>query len=152
MAHDDMAVRIMSRLLRPSMGASFFLAQLFANRSGYVSDDSVLLGNGIVVAALGIMIWWCGSATLRSSTRSDRPATGGPYKYVRRPIYVGMYVLLFGLGLVFFSWWWFVVMMVFAPFWYLECRAEEEELMERYGHEYIDYMNRTRMFLPSTGK
>jgi len=149
MTHDDMAVR--SRLLRPSMAVSFFLTQLFANRSGYVSDDPVLLGTGIVVAVLGIVIWWWGSATLRSST-SNRLATGGPYKYVRHPIYAGMYVLFFGLGLVFFSWWWFVVMMIFVPFWYLECRAEEEELMERYGDEYIGYMKRTRMFLPSTGK
>jgi protein-S-isoprenylcysteine O-methyltransferase Ste14 len=61
-----------------------------------------------------------------------------------------MYVLFFGLGLVFFSSWWFVVMMIFVPFWYLECRAEEEELMERYGDEHVDYINRTHMFLPRT--
>jgi protein-S-isoprenylcysteine O-methyltransferase Ste14 len=132
------------------MAVSFFLAQLFANRSGYVGDDPVLLGTSIVVAVLGVAIWFWASATLRSSTRSDRSATGGPYKYVRHPTYAGMYVPFFGLGLVFFSWWWFVVMMIFVPFWYPECRAEEEELMERYGDEYIDYMYRTRMFVTST--
>jgi hypothetical protein len=57
MAHDDMAVRIVSRLLRSSMAVSFFVAQLFADRSGYVSDDPVLLGTGIPITALGIVIW-----------------------------------------------------------------------------------------------
>jgi len=133
------------------MAASFFLAQLFANRSGYLTDSPTLLAIGIIVTALGTVIWWYGSTTLRSSARGNRLATSGPYKYVRHPIYAGMYVLFLGLGLVFFSWWWFIIMMIFAPFWYLECRSEEKELMERYGGKYAEYKNGTGMFLPRMG-
>ena len=37
---------------------------------------------------------------------------------------------------------------VFFPLWYLECTKEEQEMIERYGDEYIDYRQETGMLLP----
>jgi len=150
MSHNSRALKLASRLLRPSMAVSFFVAQLLASRTTYLTNDPVVLAIGVIVTASGVAVWWSGSAALRGSQRIEKLATNGPYKYVRHPIYVGMYILFLGIGLVFFSWWWFIVMIVFAPFWYLECRAEEEELMKRYGDEYAEYKKGTGMFLPKT--
>jgi len=46
---------------------------------------------------------------------------------IRHPIYTSAYILSIGLGLIFFAWFWFIVMIVFLPFWYLECREEEKD-------------------------
>ncbi|MCP4201260.1 MAG: isoprenylcysteine carboxylmethyltransferase family protein [bacterium] len=77
----------------------------------------------------------------------------GPYRYVRNPMVTGVFVLLFGLGFAFDS---IALVCLFTPLyvlahaWELK-EIEEPELERRLGEEYIEYRNRTPMFIPRLG-
>ena len=76
--------------------------------------------------------------------------TIGPYAYVRNPMLTGVFILLFGLGILFRS---VSLVFIFAPLFILinvlELKAiEEPELERRLGKEYLEYKKRIRMFIP----
>ncbi|MBS3784385.1 MAG: hypothetical protein KGY78_08070 [Anaerolineae bacterium] len=55
------------------------------------------------------------------------------------PSAASVILLSIGLGCVFFTWLHFLVLAAFAPLWWLECRSEEEEMMDRFGEAYAAY-------------
>lgn len=76
-------------------------------------------------------------------------ATGGPFRFVRHPIYVGLNLLALGtafwvptpiLGVS------LLLMLVGSD---LRARAEEKLLKEVFGAAYLDYSRRTARFLPA---
>ncbi len=85
---------------------------------------------------------------MRRALFNKELVTGGPFKYVRHPMYVAIYIMLFGMGLLFFSWTWFAIMVVFMPVWYLDCRTEEKQMRGLHGREYLSYKRRVGMFIP----
>ncbi|MFH1015215.1 MAG: isoprenylcysteine carboxylmethyltransferase family protein [Nitrospirota bacterium] len=76
--------------------------------------------------------------------------TTGPYVYVRNPMLTGVFILLFGLGILFNS---VSLVFIFTPFFILinmlELKTvEEPELEKRLGKEYVEYKKRIPMFIP----
>jgi protein-S-isoprenylcysteine O-methyltransferase Ste14 len=76
--------------------------------------------------------------------------TTGPYAYVRNPMLSGVFILLFGLGILFNS---ISLVFIFTPLFIfvnvLELKAvEEPELEKRLGEEYLEYKKRVPMFIP----
>ena len=76
--------------------------------------------------------------------------TTGPYAYVRNPMLTGLFLQLFGLGVLLRS---ISLTLLFTPLFILlnvlEIKAiEEPELEKRLGEEYIEYRKRTPMFFP----
>jgi len=76
--------------------------------------------------------------------------TTGPYAYVRNPMLTGVFILFFGLGILFRS---ISLVFIFTPLFILlnvlELRAvEEPELEKRLGKEYLEYKKRVPMFIP----
>lgn len=75
----------------------------------------------------------------------------GPYAYVRNPMLAGVFMLLFGLGILAQS---ISLVFIFTPafiafnVWELKA-IEEPELEKRLGEEYALYKNRTPMFIPN---
>jgi protein-S-isoprenylcysteine O-methyltransferase Ste14 len=74
----------------------------------------------------------------------------GPYRYVRNPMLTGVFIFLFGIGvlinsvsLVVF----FLPMFIFINIWELKA-IEEPELCKRLGDAYIAYRKQTPMFIP----
>ena len=39
-------------------------------------------------------------------------------------------------------------MVVFIPLWWLESKEEENVMLEKYGEEYVECQERTKMFIP----
>jgi protein-S-isoprenylcysteine O-methyltransferase Ste14 len=79
-----------------------------------------------------------------------RLVTTGPYAYVRNPMLIGVFALLFGLGILLGS---ASLIVVFTPLFILinvwELKViEEPELIKRLGEEYLEYRKRTPMFFP----
>lgn len=109
---------------------------------------------GTLVIALGaiMMCWalaWFQSWRFRAALSADHKlATGGPFHYVRHPIYLGLDLLALGSA----CWvptptlWASVVLMVIGSD--LRGRAEEKLLAEQFGAEYTSYLARTKRFLP----
>ncbi len=140
--------KVFSVALRPAFALCLFLSQLVSPRSSVFTQDPLLLALGLMFILAGVLLWISASRFLSQATRAEEIATSGPFNYVRHPIYLSMYILSIGLGLIFFTWLWFVVLIAFLPLWYLECRGEEKEMIELHGDEYVDYQARTGMFLP----
>jgi protein-S-isoprenylcysteine O-methyltransferase Ste14 len=74
----------------------------------------------------------------------------GPYQFARNPMLTGIFVQLFGLGILCNS---LTLILIFTPlfifinYWELK-RVEEPELEKRLGQEYIDYKKQVPMFFP----
>ncbi len=76
--------------------------------------------------------------------------TTGPYAHVRNPMLTGVFVLLFGLGVLLRS---ISLVSIFTPVFILfnvwELKAvEERELEKRLGKDYVEYKKRVPMFVP----
>jgi len=76
--------------------------------------------------------------------------TTGPYAHVRNPMLTGVFILLFGLGVLFQS---ISLLSIFTPLFILlnvfELKAiEEPEMEKRLGKEYLEYKERVPMFIP----
>jgi protein-S-isoprenylcysteine O-methyltransferase Ste14 len=79
--------------------------------------------------------------------------TTGPYAYTRNPMLTGIFILLFGIGVMVES---ISLTFIFTPLFILvntwELKGiEEPELVRRLGEEYIKYRNKTPMFIPKIG-
>ena len=79
-------------------------------------------------------------------------ATGGPYKYVRHPMYVAgaMEVITFflatGIWIIPF---YLIIFLIALPF---QANGEEELLKGRFGKIYVDYMAKVGRFVPKLKK
>lgn len=75
-------------------------------------------------------------------------ATGGPYKYVRHPMYTGgvleilMFFLVTGVWMVLIL---LTIMTIALPY---QAKGEEKVLIKKFGSVYEDYLERTGRFFP----
>lgn len=87
--------------------------------------------------------------TISISTRKDHAlVTTGPYRWVRHPLYTGGMVEAVGLCLLMANWF---VALCAGLFWTLiayRTPMEEKKLIETFGDEYREYMQRVGRFLP----
>jgi len=73
--------------------------------------------------------------------------TGGPYAYVRHPIYTGILLAMLGSA-VGESFYWALPLVLFTPYFIYSARREEELMCEQFPSQYPDYMRRTGMIVP----
>jgi len=109
-----------------------------------------LLIPGLAVATLGVLvrIWGCGH--LR---KNKFLATGGPYAFVRHPLYVGTFFIVVGLGLMGGSDWvmgLLAVAILVYVFFYAprKERKESDRLERRFGEEFVKYRKAVKSYFP----
>lgn len=110
-------------------------------------------GAGLGTATLSLF-WWIFDSigeniTPTVATRKDHDlVTSGPYHMVRHPLYSVGTVFFASLGVLAANW--FVVLSNLSALAMLLVRLPKEEakLIERFGEEYEEYMERTGRFLP----
>ena len=84
-------------------------------------------------------------------TRIDHAlVTTGPYRYVRHPFYLAFFIAVVGGSLVAANWFLFLAGMIPFGFIVARTRIEEGKLIDRFGHEYENYMAKTGRFFPRT--
>ncbi|HRJ76772.1 MAG TPA: isoprenylcysteine carboxylmethyltransferase family protein [Anaerolineales bacterium] len=84
-----------------------------------------------------------------SATRQQHVlSTKGPYKYIRHPLYTFGSSLFISFGMMSDNW--FIALLGIFAFVMMAIRTpkEEENLIEKFGDEYREYMKRTGRFLP----
>ena len=112
---------------------------------------SMLLGYGLAFTGIGIFIQ--GWRQVYKARREDRLVTGGLYALVRHPQYTGLFVALFGEGVVhwptLFSIGLFPV-IVLAYVWL--AHREEKQMLAQFGDTYRAYQRRVPMFIPRWGQ
>ncbi len=104
------------------------------------------LGWGVGVA--GALLWIAAMGALGKSLAvlpgSDRLVARGVYKFLRHPIYVGIFFTLLGIfiasgsrfGLIYLA-------VVVLPLNLVRARLEERALQEKFGENYADYKSKT---------
>ena len=73
----------------------------------------------------------------------------GPYRYIRHPGYLGAIVALTGLGLAVQSWVAVLTsLLIGGSILGQRIHAEESLMVDELGDRYIEYMRRTKRFIP----
>ena len=113
-----------------------------------LSENVFVLVLGITLIVLGSLLnAWTVKHLVRAIKTRELIQTG-PYKYIRHPMYVFIYITLIGAGLLWFSSTWFIVLLLFTPVWYWIGKKEEQQMEEITDGKYRDYKERTGMFFP----
>lgn len=140
----------------------YLLVRFFGLDSEYVSASlwSTLIGLGetgmlismllgYMLAFIGIGLFIQGWRQVYRARNEDCLVTDGLYAYARHPQYTGLFIALFGEGVVhwptLFSVGLFpVIVLVYTWLAY----REEEQMMARFGDAYRAYQRRVPMFVP----
>jgi len=111
---------------------------------------------GVGCMLLGVALRWYAIWTLGRYFRpvvtasAEQPVVQrGPYRLIRHPAYSGTFLTMLGLGLAMTNWASLVALLgcVFAGYAY-RVRVEEAALVRALGQPYVDYMRRTKRFIP----
>lgn len=112
---------------------------------------SMLLGYALVF--LGIGLFGEGWRELYRAHEQKRLATDGLYGVVRHPQYLGLFVGLFGEGVVHWPTVFSVGLFPFIVLAYaLLARSEERRMVAEFGEAYRAYQRRVPMFIPRWGQ
>lgn len=101
---------------------------------------------GVVLCFLGATIRFWASGYLRKDTR---PAVGGPYAFVRNPLYLGTYLMALGTAAAIEAWALLAMMTVlFAVLYHYIILDEETKLARIFGAPYQTYCEAVPRFFP----
>lgn len=112
---------------------------------------SMIVGYLLLFSGFGIFIQ--GWRELYRARQENRLATGGLYSLVRHPQYTGLFIALFGEGVVHWPTFFSVALFpIIVAAYALLARKEEQKVIEAFGEAYLSYRRRVPMFLPLKGK
>lgn len=80
---------------------------------------------------------------------SHKLITGGPYQYIRNPIYTGMLGMMIATGLAMSTW--YVLILATILGWIgtiIRIRSEEKLLRVKFGEEFVQYTQKVPALLP----
>ncbi len=133
----------------------FFLAAGFPAAT-ITWQPVVVFVAGIGLLLLGVALRWYSIWTLgryftpEVAVSTDQTVVQrGPYRLVRHPAYSGTLLTMLGIGLATGNWASLIALMacVCAGYSY-RVQVEETALVRTLGQPYLDYMRRTRRFIP----
>jgi len=111
----------------------------------------MLLGYALLFVGIGIFIQ--GWRELHRAHGQNRLATTGLYSLVRHPQYTGLFIGLFGEGVVHWPTLFSVGLFPVIVLAYgLLARSEEKRVIEQFGDEYHAYQTQVPMFFPHMGQ
>jgi protein-S-isoprenylcysteine O-methyltransferase Ste14 len=111
---------------------------------------------GVTLLLLGVALRWYAIWTLgRYFTRDVAVSTdqkvvqNGPYRSIRHPAYSGTFLTMAGVGLAMTNWASLIALFICVfPGHLYRVHVEEKALIQAIGQPYVEYMHRTRRFIP----
>lgn len=121
----------------------------------FVPASVPILSTAVAIFALALMLAILAIVTIRragSRVETNKPTTtidaGGPYRFTRNPIYIGMFLGQSGLAVGFNSLWLIATLVPFCLVIRHGVVDREEAYLERkFGNVYLDYKSRVRRWL-----
>ena len=112
-------------------------------------SSSVCLIAGLLLVAAGISVYLAALIHLQAGLRSDGLVTHGLYAIMRHPLYAAsIFLIIPGVAIAFRSW----LLLPMPLMAYVACRAvlpaEERELLDRHGDQFMQYRQRTNALFP----
>ena len=111
---------------------------------------------GLILMLAGVALRWYSIWTLgRYFTRDvavsadQQVVQRGPYHLIRHPAYTGTLLTMLGVGLVVTNWASIAILLICIFVGHLyRVNVEEQALIQAISQPYIEYMRRTRRFIP----
>jgi protein-S-isoprenylcysteine O-methyltransferase Ste14 len=101
---------------------------------------------GAVVSFPGLLLRGLAAGSIH---KDQELATGGPYRHLRHPLYLGSFLLGLGLALAGGRWWFpFLFSCLYFFLYRRTIRAEEVGLESLFGEEYVAYRESVPAFVP----
>jgi protein-S-isoprenylcysteine O-methyltransferase Ste14 len=142
-------------LIRVLVYVSVFIAILLAVKN-IAMLPNWLFYPGIFLVVIGILVrQWAifilgRFFTLTVSVQKNQKVVDyGPYRFIRHPSYLGLFIIMIGIGVALCSWGGILVILVMSglAFGY-RIHIEEKVLVSELGDDYIQYMKRTKRLIP----
>ncbi len=112
---------------------------------------SMVLGYLLLFVGIGIFIQ--GWRELYRARQQNQLVTTGFYRFVRHPQYTGLFLGLFGEGVVHWPTLFSVGLFpIIVLAYYLLSRNEEKKVLKQFGDEYRAYILKVPMFIPRIGQ
>lgn len=83
-----------------------------------------------------------------TAIRVDKLFTSGPYRYVRNPMYVAMFLIYYGFVILLNSFYFLIYSLLLTVGLYLITLVEEKGLQLKFGEEYLQYKRKVPRFIP----
>jgi protein-S-isoprenylcysteine O-methyltransferase Ste14 len=142
-------------LLRLSLFLSVFSAILLAENNIAMLPDMFfypgifLMVIGIIVRQWAIFILGRFFTLTISVTKNQNVIDYGPYRFIRHPSYLGLYLTAIGIGIASGSWGGILVIIsLFGLAIGYRIHVEEKFLISELGDDYVQYMKRTKRLIP----
>lgn len=133
----------------PNLNSSLWSTLLGVGELGMLI--SMLLGYALLFIGIGIFIE--GWRQLYKARQNNQLITTGLYRFVRHPQYTGLFLGLFGEGVVHWPTIFSVGMFpVIVLAYYLLARSEERKVVGQFGDTFRAYQARVPMFIPRIGQ
>ncbi len=137
------------------LALNFLLAGLFP-AAAITWHRTALFLLGVTLIPLGVALRWYAIWTLGGYFTRDvavsadqKVVQNGPYRSIRHPAYSGTFLTMLGVGLAMTNWASLVALLVCVFLGHLyRVRVEEKVLVQTIGQQYVEYMHRTRRFIP----
>lgn len=126
---------------------SFFLPHAVRETSSVIINSHEVIG--AIFAIGGFIAFSIGACQVYYNKLTKKGVvTGGIYNFVRHPQYISFIICSLGLLIL---WPRYIVLIMFITMifaYYMLAKIEERECIAKFGQSYINYKNRTNMFLP----
>lgn len=120
-------------------------AQIFGTPAAHV----IAMIIGYIIVFSGATLVADGWRRIHQARKEERLVTEGVYARIRHPQYTGLFVIVFGEGIVH---WPTIVSVTAFPIIVLAytflARKEERQMVEKFGEEYREYQRHVPMFIP----
>jgi protein-S-isoprenylcysteine O-methyltransferase Ste14 len=138
-----------------------FFLPLFYSATTWLDFANYSLPNwagwlGTVLIILSLLVFWRSHADLGLNwspsleiRTEHKLITNGIFGYIRHPMYASQWIWVIAQPLLLQNWVaGFLNLFVFIVFYALRVRAEEKMMLDTFGNEYLEYMNKTGAVLP----
>lgn len=133
----------------PNLNANLWSSLLGVGEFGMLI--SMIFGYALLFIGIGLFIQ--GWRELFRARQQERLVTDGLYRFVRHPQYTGLFLGLFGEGVV--HWPTIFSVAIFPGIvlaYFLLARSEEKKVIAQFGEEYLEYQAQVPMFIPRRGQ
>jgi protein-S-isoprenylcysteine O-methyltransferase Ste14 len=111
---------------------------------------------GVILILLALLVFWRSHADLGLNwspsleiRTEHKLITNGIFGYIRHPMYASQWIWVIAQPLLIQNWIaGFLNLLVFVTFYFLRVGAEEKMMLDTFGDEYREYMNKTGAVIP----
>ena len=152
---DRASMWILIGLQAVGLALNFLLAGRFQS-AAIAWHRTAIFGAGVVLILLGVAFRWYAIGTLGSYFTRDvavspeqKIVQTGPYRYIRHPAYSGTFLTMLGVGVATTNWAGLIALLAGVLLGHLyRVGVEEKALARTIGEPYLEYMHRTKRFIP----